>query len=205
MNAFEVDCATGGATCDPIWRGNLHGGNMVGQSVASPAVGGGVVYVGTYAGTFYAFPTSCRNTGPDCEPLWTADMPREILASAAVTDTTVYVAAGQRLYAFAVGCGSNGESCNPLWRTRRLATGPGDLASSPAVANGVVYLGTHTMSQSNGRLVAFPSECGKGGAICDRLWRSPLLAGLVNSSPAVAHGMVYVSSNSGHTYAFGLD
>ncbi|HYI23619.1 MAG TPA: PQQ-binding-like beta-propeller repeat protein [Candidatus Limnocylindrales bacterium] len=196
LNAFKVDCATGGATCDPIWRGNIHG-----DTVASPAVGGGVVYIGTHSGQLFAFPTSCRTTGPDCDPLWTATFPGILHQSVAVTDTAVYVGAHRRLYAFAVGCGSNGEQCDPMWKSPKL-TGGSNLASSPAVANGVVYIGTQAMSHTNGRLLAFPAEC--DGPICYRLWRSPLLGGLVNSSPAVAHGMVYVSSNGGQTFAFGL-
>ena len=200
LNAFKVNCGTGGATCDPIWRGNMHG-----ATVASPAVGGGVVYLGTHSGELYAFPTSCRNTGPVCDPLWKAVLPVIIHASAAVTDTTVYIPANKRLYAFAVGCSSGGGLCDPLWKSGKIADQGSTLASSPAVANGVVYLGTQTNSSSNGRLIAFPAECGAGGAICNRLWRSPLLGGIVNPSPAVAHGMVYVASNSGQTYAFGLD
>jgi hypothetical protein len=195
LNAYEVGCASGGASCNPVWQADLHGG-----TVSSPAVGGGVVYMAAHHGELFAFPTSCRNTGPDCDPLWTASLPPILHQSVAVTDTAVYVGANRRLYAFAVGCGSNGQQCQPMWKSPKL--GLGDLASSPAVANGVVYLGTQAKSQSNGRLLAFPAEC--DGPICDRLWRSPLLGGLVNSSPAVAHGMVVVSSNSGHTHAFGL-
>ena len=35
-------------------------------------------------------------------------------------------------------------------------------------------------------------------------WRSPATGGLVYASPAVSHGLVFVSSNSGRTYAFVL-
>jgi len=200
LHAYRADCATGGAKCDPIWTADLNG-----FTVSSPAVGGGVVYMATHGGDLFAFPTSCRTTGPECDPLWTAVLPRIIHTSVAVTDTAVYVGANKRLYAFAVGCASDGQRCDPLWKSTRVVGGVGELASSPAVANGVVYIGTQARSQSNGRLVAFPAECGVGGATCHRLWRSPLLDGIVNSSPAVAHGMVFVSSNSGQTFAFGLN
>ncbi len=123
----------------------------------------------------------------------------QIHSSPAVTDTTVYIGAGQRLVALAVGCATDGRECAPIWQSRSIGY---YIASSPAVANGVVYVGAQNLNQSNGRLFAFAAHC--GSAICGRIWRSPLTGGMVNASPAVSHGMVYVASNSGRTFAFGL-
>jgi outer membrane protein assembly factor BamB len=62
--------------------------------------------------------------------------------------------------------------------------------SSPAVVNGVVYIGS-----SDGRLWAYPAA-GCGQAICTTpLWASTSLAQIVDS-PTVANGRVYVGSQT---------
>jgi outer membrane protein assembly factor BamB len=71
------------------------------------------------------------------------------------------------------------------------------VRSSPAVANGVVYVGS-----DDGRLYAFGAG-GCGAATCAPLW-SYATGSAVRSSPAVANGMVYVGSDDGRLYAFGL-
>ena len=79
------------------------------------------------------------------------------------------------------------------------ATG-GEVFSSPAVANGVVYVGS-----SGGKLYAF-SEAATPGCFgdvdgCPPLWTAQT-GGPVNSSPAVANGVVYVGSDDHNVYAF---
>ena len=66
------------------------------------------------------------------------------------------------------------------------------VASSPAVANGVVYVGSldnnvYALKASTGHL----------------LWKYTT-GFFVFSSPAVANGMVYVGSDDKNVYAFGL-
>jgi outer membrane protein assembly factor BamB len=66
------------------------------------------------------------------------------------------------------------------------------VSSSPAVANGVVYVGSgdhnvYALNASTGAL----------------LWSYTTGDG-VYSSPTVAKGMLYVGSNDGKVYAFGL-
>ncbi|GHO63959.1 hypothetical protein KSC_028510 [Ktedonobacter sp. SOSP1-52] len=81
----------------------------------------------------------------------------------------------------------------PLWS---FATGSDPylpIVSSPAVANGVVYIGTY-----DGKLYAFDANCRNQ---CQPLW-SFLTGGDIASSPAVANGMVYVGSVDGKLYAF---
>lgn len=63
--------------------------------------------------------------------------------------------------------------------------------SSPAVANGVVYVG------SGKKLYARNASTGK------KLW-SYSTGDVVVSSPAVANGVVYVDSEDHNAYAFGL-
>jgi outer membrane protein assembly factor BamB len=198
LYAYGARCATGGATCAPRWKGAIHE-----ISFAPPAVAGGTVYVTTQFGRMFAFPTSCRFGDGTCKRLWQAKMPSQIYSSPAVTDTTVIIGSGRRLFAFNVGCRNDGGLCGPIWKSVR--TGPGGgFASSPAVANGIVFVGSQEAYQSNGKLLAYKANCGTGGAICHPIWQSPMLGGMVNSSPAVSHGMVFVSSNSGRSYAFGL-
>jgi outer membrane protein assembly factor BamB len=79
----------------------------------------------------------------------------------------------------------------PNQHSRNCITG-GDVQSSPAVANGVVYIGSddnnvYALNASTGIL----------------LW-SYTTGGAVTSSPAVANGVVYIGSDGGNVYAFGL-
>ncbi len=71
-----------------------------------------------------------------------------------------------------------------------IATTGNGIYSSPAVANGIVYVGS-----DDGYLYAFKVSNGK------RLWRAPT-RGEVRSSPAIANGVVYVGSFDGNLYAF---
>jgi hypothetical protein len=73
---------------------------------------------------------------------------------------------------------------------------PTVLVSSPAVANGVVYIGGGYY-YAGGGVYALNASTG------DLLWNYPT-ADWVQSSPAVASGMVFVGSHDGNVYAFGL-
>jgi hypothetical protein len=199
LYAFGTRCATGGAACSAIWMADVHA-----QSHSAPAVANGVVYVTTWPGELYAFKVGCSTAGGTCSPTWYATTGLHFQSGAAVTDDMVYVATESRLYAFAVGCGTNGGQCQPVWRSHKGGPGTYFNAGSPAVANGVVYVTTQGKYQQNGRLLAFKAYCHRADGICTAIYKSPLLGGMVNTSPAVAHGMVYVASNYGTTYAFGL-
>ncbi|HWS83724.1 MAG TPA: PQQ-binding-like beta-propeller repeat protein [Ktedonobacteraceae bacterium] len=92
-----------------------------------------------------------------------------------------------------------------LW-TAQTGTGGGDaVPSSPAVANGVVYV---TSSSGNGirfenKLYAFKAD-GCGQASCAPLWTAQT-GFVIDSSPAVADGVVYVGSQDDKLYAFKAD
>ena len=66
------------------------------------------------------------------------------------------------------------------------------MQSSPAVANGVVYIGSGDYN-----VYALNASTGV------KLWSYATGAG-VYSSPAVANGVVYVGSLDNNVYAFGL-
>ena len=97
------------------------------------------------------------------------------------------------LYSFpANGCGQS--QCNPAWRAP-LVEG---IYNSPAVVDGVVYVGT---ASNQGRLYAFDAA-GCGSPVCTTpLWKSVHLS-ILDSSPTVADGVVYVGSFGTGVYAF---
>jgi outer membrane protein assembly factor BamB len=148
LYAYAVGCASGG-TCDPLWTGAITGSYMA----SSPAVATGVVYVGSQDGKLYAFDAAggaanCTGSAParTCTPLWTATTGTPIYSSLTVANGVLYVGSNDHnLYAFdAAGGAANctgsapGRTCTPLWTG---ATGAA-IFSSPAVANGVVYVGS---------------------------------------------------------------
>jgi outer membrane protein assembly factor BamB len=77
------------------------------------------------------------------------------------------------------------------------ATG-GAVNSSPATANGVVYVGS-----ADGKLYAFPTNCSTGAGTCAPLWTAST-GGAIDSSPAAAGNSVYVGSADGKVYAFAV-
>jgi outer membrane protein assembly factor BamB len=64
--------------------------------------------------------------------------------------------------------------------------------SSPAVANGVVYVGSFDR-----KVYALNAKTGA------KLW-SYIIGSQIQSSPAVSNGVVYVGSVDSKVYAFGL-
>jgi outer membrane protein assembly factor BamB len=75
------------------------------------------------------------------------------------------------------------------------------IRSSPAVANGVVYVGSW-----DGKLYAYAVGCASGGGSCTPLWTAaPATTGAsIYSSPAVADGVVYVGDTYGKLYAYAV-
>jgi outer membrane protein assembly factor BamB len=71
-------------------------------------------------------------------------------------------------------------------------------SSSPAVADGVVYIGSR-----DDHLYAFPVGCANDGASCAPVWKAAT-GGVIESSPAVINGVVYVGSADGKLYAFAV-
>jgi outer membrane protein assembly factor BamB len=124
--------------------------------------------------------------------------------SPGVANGVVYVSGGQDsqgrpdVQAYAVGCASGGGTCTPLWTA--AAGRPGDGLGSPTVANGVVYVGSN--EGATGKLYAFAVGCNSGGGTCTPLWTGATYD-RADGSPAVAGGVVYISSG-GLLYAFAV-
>jgi outer membrane protein assembly factor BamB len=204
--AGNTNCTS--TTCAPLWTYITHAGVD-----SSPAVVNGVVYVGSDNGVLFASDaagnTNCSGTPKTCSPLWTAAVfgGNPVFSSPAVANGKVYVGAANQLYAFDaagnINCSDTPKTCRPLWASTAYA----NVFSSPAVVNGVVYIGVQD-GNSTGRLVAFDAAGTTNGCpeFCSPLWTSTAAGIQVNSSPAVANGVVYVGSIdynlSGKLYAF---
>jgi outer membrane protein assembly factor BamB len=98
-----------------------------------------------------------------------------------------------RLNAFAAaGCGQ--PTCQPLWK--------GDAGtyvfSSPAVANGRVYVGS-----GDAQLKVFAAG-GCGQSLCQPLWVGMMVGSqaTMESPPTVANGIVYIGENNKSVAAF---
>jgi outer membrane protein assembly factor BamB len=187
----------GAPVCEPLWTGIA--GSAIFSSTAAAV--DGVVYIGSfYDGKLNAFAADGCGA-PTCAPLWKGNAGTFVDSSPAVGYRRVYVGSGDgQLKAFdARGCGQ--PTCDPLW----VGMAPGTVAameSSPMIANGVVYVG-----ENNNRVYAFPAA-GCGRRVCTRLWEFITQDPIVNSSPVMLNGRLYVTgTNFGQTpqlYVFEL-
>ncbi len=64
------------------------------------------------------------------------------------------------------------------------------MNSAPTEANGVVYVG-----ENNQRVYAFPAK-GCGQTLCDKLWEFITQDPIVNSSPVMLNGILYLSGTN---------
>ena len=202
----DSGCSGEPRTCTPLWTAALGQGSR-----SSPAVANGMVYVTSDDGTLSAFDadgvTSCSGVPTTCTPLWTAHIGNDNFPSPAIVDGVLYVAASgipdgnAILAAFdaagTTGCGGSPKTCTPLW-TADLGS---DLTlTSPAVANGTVYMAT-----ADGLLMAFDAAgnaaCSGVPKACAPIWTAPLI-GPTFSSAAVANGTVFISTLSAKLEAF---
>ncbi|MCU1465415.1 MAG: sorting protein [Actinomycetia bacterium] len=198
------------ATGDFLYAANaLNGLEMwrayIGGTSSSPAVAGGVAYVGARDHRLWAFDAAgsngCGGVPKSCVPLWTATTGAPVDSSPAVANGVVYVGSqDNKLYAFdasgQTGCTGVPKTCRPLW----TATTGAQVDSSPAVANGVVYV-------ASDRLYAYDAAgsigCSGTPKTCTPLLGAPLPIRTL-SSPTVANGRVYVGALDNHLHAFAL-
>ena len=186
------------ATGDRKWR--YDAGSAVGSS---PAVGGGLVYATARDGSIFAVEGSTGTrrwrltTRPDLPLPWGHESGDYFLSSPAYVDGTIVVGAGDGgVYALDAATGKQ------RWRAQT----EGRVRASPAVANGRVYAASF-----DGRVYCFDLTTGalrwrydtegvglrSGSYGFDR--RS------IQSSPAVADGVVYVGARDGFLYAIDAD
>ena len=149
---------------------------------ASPAVVNNVVYVGSNNGFFYAI------NATDGTERWTfKETAGDIDSSAAVVGDVIYFGNyDYSVYALDL-------SGNKLWNYPTT----GKILSSPTVVGNDLYIGTYTLNGDNGSASMYD---GKVYAL-DVSTNPPTLkwapyqtGGAIHSSPAVANGLVYITS-----------
>jgi outer membrane protein assembly factor BamB len=146
------------------------------QFFTSPAVSNGVVYIGASDNNLYAL------SAADGSRLWDSPV-GGVNESPAVDNQKVFVSSEDgHVYALDANTGAH------LWK---FNTG-GEIYSSPAVANGVVY----ATSFKNGTVYALNANTGA------LLW-SYVTGNVIQGSPLVANGILYVT-NIGVLDAFHL-
>lgn len=168
--------ALNGYTGETLWTYPTASGMFNG-----PAVSDGIVYQASNDGTIYALN---ENTGA---LKWSFKASGDVRCAPSVVDGIVYFGAtgavSGAVYALRAIDGSQ------LWS---FPTGLGESSyqdSSPAVAGGVVFIGS-----SDGNLYAIEASSG------EKKW-SFNTGGKVSSSPAVLQGVIYVGSEDGKVYA----
>ena len=143
---------------------------------SSPAVVGGIVYVGSDDGKVYALDAATGHLR------WTYTTGGGVASSPAVVGGTVYVGSeDHKVYALDAATG----------HLRWTYTTGDRVDSSPAVVGGTVYVGSH-----DGKVYALDAATGH------LRWTYTTGAVAVDSSPAVAGGIVYVTTGwDGNVYA----
>ena len=94
------------------------------------------------------------------------------------------------------GCSGSPKVCTPLWTASTEA-----VTSTPAVADGVLYLGSAEFRGGfHGTLYAFDAtgagHCSGSPLVCTPLWTAHY-DDMITTSPTIANGVVYLSNPSG--------
>jgi len=192
-------CALNASTGAKLWSYAIGGGDVTG----SPAVENGVVYFGSEApchttacsptgGTVYALNAS---TGAE---LWSYATGVPVATSPAVANGVVYVAAADALDRSYDLYALNASTGAMLWSFQRAGSPYADEGpfGSPAVANGVVYIGSEGTYIPEPGFVPIPGHLyALNASTGAELWSYK--TGDIGGAPAVANGIVYVSSANG--------
>ncbi len=167
-NVYALNASTGAK----IW--SFSTGYLI---QASPAVANGVVYIASLSGYVYALNAT---TGAQ---LWNYYVVGDVEAALAVANGLVYVASNYQgtLYALNASTGSK------VWSYSVGAFNP--ALSSPAVANGVVYIGA--LNGQPGQVYALNAANGL------LLW-SHVTNNQVRSGLTVVNGVLYVHTGAGY-------
>ncbi len=153
---------------------------------------------------FQPFETTLDSTSiRSAQLLWHDFLGGELveMSSAAVVDGIAYIGEFDGNFAAysADGCGS--DDCQaPLWAAQLVS-----IYNSPAVANGIVYIGSQTsFDDGSFKLNAFAAKgCGQG--VCSPLWRGDAGPVSSSSSPTVWKGRVFIGGGDGNVYAFNAE
>jgi len=189
-------------SCEVIWICTTGG-----EVVSSPALADGKVYVASYDDNVYCLPQNDPNGDgviDSNEVIWTYATDSWVGSSPAVADGKVYVGSGvfdTNVYCLPAN-DPNGdgviEDSEVIWS---YTTG-GRVYSSPAVADGKVYVGS-----DDNKVYCLPADDPNGDGVIDDnevIWSYTTLDD-VFSSPAVAYGKVYVGSDDNKVYCLPAD
>jgi outer membrane protein assembly factor BamB len=177
LNAFDAD-GCGSSVCQPLWQGI---GGAESFLVSSPAVAGGIAYVGGFDGKLYAFAAGgCGSTV--CQPLWRGQASGPVDSSPAVAGGFVYVGSTDGMVSVFTAAGCGQSTCLPLWMGQ---TGGSIDIASPTVVAGKVLVG-------DGSFLNVFDARGCGSSVCAQLWKGK--AELMGNTPAVANGVVFVDA-----------
>ena len=194
-NAAHTGVYSGRAIASPVLKWKFHTGGKV---IASPALSGGTLYVGSADGNFYALDAASGALR------WKFETQARIVSSAALANGTVYFASyDHNFYALDARTGAlrwkydfagerrfAAEHIHGSYPSAETMPDPFDFyASSPALWHGAVYFGS-----GNGMITALDAQ---SGAV-----RWTFKAGdTVHASPAIANGVLYVGSWDSYFYA----
>jgi outer membrane protein assembly factor BamB len=213
--AGTTNCSGIPKVCNPLWATAPR--NSPGRT---PAIANGVLY---FSGDqLYAFDAAgninCSGVPKSCQPLWTGWPPSGFTTTPpAVADGVVYVGVrsnfgGEFLVTFSAAgttnCSGIPKACGPLW-AGPITGGQNSLKTTPAVANGMVYISAGDIQEgSENHLTAFDAagvtNCAPilGLQHCHPLWTAENQASdevFASWSPAVANGVVYITYQSINT------
>jgi outer membrane protein assembly factor BamB len=164
---YAINLATGATLWSYVTGGNIG---------SAPAVANGVVYAGSYNGTFYAWNA---RTG---KLLWSYPTGTPFYSSPAVVSGVVYVGSyDSNIYAFNAGTGA------VLWSYKAGTSG---IAASPAVAHGMVYV-----AGAGGTLYVVEAKTGVAR------WQYTSGGNGINGAPTVSNGLVFFGTDTGLFYA----
>ena len=166
---FALNCASGGAACQPVRRALLAGKNF---STRAPALASRAYAIGTApgsigsVGTLVAFRTDCTT---DCPPVWRSTGDR--YSTPAVSGGRVWAVGyandfSGTLDAYSTVCTPVGGRCRPqvsLESTSGPARGQFSR-EAPTVADGLVFAGLVESSggEGDGGVEVFPAACANG-------------------------------------------
>ncbi len=191
ITAYPAYCATGGATCKPIWVGKVSGHppttivDYKADHLWTPVVGDGMVF-SVDQKHLYAFPVDCATEGHTCQPSWVADPAtrNRPLAPPVVAGGLVFIGTGtDHLYGYPTHCATGAKICEPSW----VAKGGGQ----PAVSDGVVF------GKDSHHVYAYPVDCGTSAGGCPPLWVGELpQASTWWNIPRLANGSIYIPAGN---------
>ena len=156
-----------------IWKTQSIGNQRIDASVSTPAVSGGMLYVGTFADNrLYAFRVS------DGQLMWQFQAGDYVDSSPVVVGDTVYVGSND-YYLYAI----NAQTGALKWKYN--CSQPFDSVSSPVVVNNIVYVTSY-----DGNVFALNAETGQ------KIWNhTTSRLSSIFAAPAFSNGVIYQTAN----------